>query len=175
MRVSSNSRSGWSSDSTMTLGSLAWASSIWRDGAQVSTEHTAALSALVPGQGDRQTYGNPCGGAEAGASVVPVIVAEFVDLDAFLIRRLMGHGLCHHQRFRAALGGNPAGRDGTSRDGRLVPLRAPGIRLADECEGRRAMSRPRPGCASFGRDRFGRQRWRRKVFAASDVGSSDSR
>ena len=35
--------------------------------------------------------------AEAGAAVEPVIVAELVDLDAPLVRRLMRHRLCHHQ------------------------------------------------------------------------------
>ena len=41
--------------------------------------------------------------AEASSSVEPVIVAELVDLDALLFRRLMRHGLCHHQQVRSPL------------------------------------------------------------------------
>lgn len=50
------------------------------------------------------TYLHKSSGAEAGASVEPVIVAQLVDLDAFLVRRMMRHGLCHHQWFGAPLG-----------------------------------------------------------------------
>lgn len=49
------------------------------------------------------TYAHESCGAEAGAPVEPVIVAQLVNLDALPIRRLMRHGLCHHQRFRAPL------------------------------------------------------------------------
>ena len=42
--------------------------------------------------------------AEAGAAVEPVVVAELVDLDAPLVRRLMRHRLCHHQRLGRRLG-----------------------------------------------------------------------
>lgn len=43
--------------------------------------------------------------AEAGTTVEPVIVAQLVDLDALLVRCLMRHRLCHHQRLGVALGG----------------------------------------------------------------------
>lgn len=46
-----------------------------------------------------ETYRHEARVAEAGAAVEPVIVAEFVDLDALLICRLMRHLLCHHQGF----------------------------------------------------------------------------
>lgn len=49
------------------------------------------------------TYSLKARAAEAGASIEPVIVAEFVDLDALLIGGLMRHGLCHHQRLGLSL------------------------------------------------------------------------
>ncbi len=45
------------------------------------------------------TYRHETREAEAGAAVEPVTLAELIDLDALLIRRLMRHRLCHHQRF----------------------------------------------------------------------------
>ena len=45
-------------------------------------------------------------GAEAGASVEPVIVTKLVDLDTLLVRRRMRHRLCHHQRLGIALRGD---------------------------------------------------------------------
>lgn len=53
---------------------------------------------LEAGQG-ATTYRHEACEAEAGAAIEPVIVTELVDLDALLIRRLMRHRLCHHQRF----------------------------------------------------------------------------
>lgn len=38
------------------------------------------------------------GGTEAGASIEPVIIAQFVDLDTLPIRRLMRHRLCRHRQ-----------------------------------------------------------------------------
>lgn len=50
------------------------------------------------GDGNSTAYRDEAGGAETGAAVKPVIVAKLVDLDALLVgRRLMRHGLCHHQ------------------------------------------------------------------------------
>lgn len=41
--------------------------------------------------------GDELGGAEAGTAIEPVIVTEFVDLDALLVRCVMRHRVCHHQ------------------------------------------------------------------------------
>lgn len=66
-----------------------------------------------------RTHLGPRGGAKAGASVEPVIVAEFVDLDTPPIGRLMRHLVCHHRRRRlgpavgsnAIVKGEEVGRD----------------------------------------------------------------
>lgn len=50
------------------------------------------------------THRNKGSGAKAGASVEPVGISQLVNLDAFLVCRLMRHGLCHHQRFVAPRG-----------------------------------------------------------------------
>lgn len=47
--------------------------------------------------------GDELGGTEAGTAVEPVIVAELVDLDALLVRRVMRHRVCHHQGFGVPL------------------------------------------------------------------------
>lgn len=73
---------------------------------------TSAISRCRPpvsGGGERAvTYRDVGGGAETSPSVEPVIVSEFVDLDAPLIGRRMRHGLCHH-RLRAFLLGDDSG------------------------------------------------------------------
>lgn len=48
------------------------------------------------------------GRTEASAAVKPVIITELVDLDTFLIGRLMRHRVCHHHGFGVPLGDNPA-------------------------------------------------------------------
>ena len=90
------------------------------------------------------TYGKPCGGAEAGASVEPVIITELVDLDALLVGRLMRHRLCHHQGFRATLGGNPAVCDEIERKVEVLLQREFGCGLAGERE--RHFGIPRAMC-----------------------------
>lgn len=64
---------------------------------------------LVPVQAQekRRHYTYICVGcgAEAGSAIKPVIVAQFIDFDALLVRRLMRHLLCHHQRLGVRLGG----------------------------------------------------------------------
>ena len=51
------------------------------------------------------TYDEKGRGAKAGAAVKPVIVAQLIHLDAPLVRRLMRHRLCHHQRLGVPLRG----------------------------------------------------------------------
>jgi hypothetical protein len=52
----------------------------------------------------RRTYSGEGRSAKAGAAVEPIIVAQFINLDALLIRGLMRHRLCHHQRLGVPLG-----------------------------------------------------------------------
>ena len=50
------------------------------------------------------TYRDEASGAEASASVKPVVVTQLVDLDALLVGRGMRHRLCHHQGLGFPLG-----------------------------------------------------------------------
>lgn len=81
---------GSSSDSTMTRGSFAPA----------STYSAAEVSIIRAHMSRGTTYRDKGSGAEARASVVPIIIAQLVDLDAPPVRRLMRHRLRHHQRLR---------------------------------------------------------------------------
>lgn len=94
-----------------------------------------------------ETYRHEAGIAEAGAAVEPVIVAELVDLDAPLVRCLMRHGLCHHQRFGRRLGDDAAIGDEVVRWCCGVELmgRQRQVRLgrAEENEGRQCLGRLR--------------------------------
>lgn len=47
---------------------------------------------------EEDAYLGEIGGAEARASVEPVVVAKFVDLDAPFVGRLMRHLVGHHRR-----------------------------------------------------------------------------
>lgn len=49
------------------------------------------------------TYSLVARATESGTSIEPVIVAQFVNLDALLVGGLMRHGLCHHQRLGLSL------------------------------------------------------------------------
>ena len=53
--------------------------------------------------GKRKPYLGKGRDAEAGTAVEPVTVAEFINLDALLVRGLMRHRLCHHRRLGVAL------------------------------------------------------------------------
>jgi len=59
----------------------------------------------------KEAYRNVSGGAEAGASVEPVIVSELVDLNALSVSCLMRHRLCHHRRLSVPLWDNGMGSE----------------------------------------------------------------
>lgn len=46
----------------------------------------------------RRAYNAEGGCTQAGTTIKPVIVAQFVDLDSFLVRRRMRHRLCRHRQ-----------------------------------------------------------------------------
>lgn len=88
-------------------------------------------------QRGRGTYRDEARETEAGAAVEPVIVAELVNLDASLIRRLMRHRLCHHQRFGRRLSEDVAIGDQVWCDLELMGRKRQfGLGRAEESKGR---------------------------------------
>lgn len=83
------------------------------------------------------TYRGVRGGAETGPSVKPVIVSEFVDLDAPLISRRMRHGLCHHRLRAFHLGDDSGSVDEIGGEFQVLLQRQLGVRAtADQSDGR---------------------------------------